>query len=519
MEMGMNPIEGGPKLGPAARPDPLRGPVFPLEEGLEPTVVERLRQPLWVIGLTLAAVAFVLGSVYATYYLGQAPHRLWKVLGAILGLAVVLMRPEWSLPLIPFAFPYIEWLPKSPIPGLNTMNMLVLSLLASWLGRSVFHRRRFLDPSPWNRLLLVFLIWAPLTAIQGTLLLGAGVRALYPTMQNCWIGLSGFTLFFLVFNNVRTAQKVKTLSFLFAIAAGLGALGILREYAEYGGGRRVGGGLGDINRAGSFFACATLFTIEMLGGGFARFGQRLALAASLVGTLIGLALPASRGAIVAFGVALVPQTFRSGPFRLLLVVGVVGGFLLFAPGFVTDRMTETVDTVSEGGSTEEALNATSGGRIEIWTAVLRVIADHPLAGVGYTRLTSEIGGYLGRTKAGHNLYLETAAEMGIPGLILLLSLLGVAFWKSRDLLPYRGFPRSLALGYQYFLISLFVANLFGLRLYDFASAGSLGMLTALVFRARDLAAEGAFDDSAPAPRRPAPKFAPFVSRQPSGIDS
>ncbi len=63
-------------------------------------------------------------------------------------------------------------------------------------------------------------------------------------------------------------------------------------------------------------------------------------------------------------------------------------------------------------------------RIEIWKASLRSIIKHPLLGVGIGNFPVVVGEDLARAKAGssaHNLYLNIAAEMGIPALIL-------AFW-------------------------------------------------------------------------------------------
>lgn len=62
-------------------------------------------------------------------------------------------------------------------------------------------------------------------------------------------------------------------------------------------------------------------------------------------------------------------------------------------------------------------------RIEIWKASLGSIKKHPLLGVGIGNFPVVVGEDLARAKAGssaHNLYLNIAAEMGIPALILAL---------------------------------------------------------------------------------------------------
>src|SRR3989344_1082829 len=62
-------------------------------------------------------------------------------------------------------------------------------------------------------------------------------------------------------------------------------------------------------------------------------------------------------------------------------------------------------------------------RIEIWKDSLRSIIKHPLLGVGIGNFPVVVGEDLARAKAGssaHNLYLNIAAEMGIPALLLAL---------------------------------------------------------------------------------------------------
>ncbi|MEK7506685.1 MAG: O-antigen ligase family protein [Patescibacteria group bacterium] len=62
-------------------------------------------------------------------------------------------------------------------------------------------------------------------------------------------------------------------------------------------------------------------------------------------------------------------------------------------------------------------------RIEIWKASLTSIKKHPLLGVGIGNFPVVVGEDLARAKAGssaHNLYLQIAAELGVPALILAL---------------------------------------------------------------------------------------------------
>lgn len=458
--------------------------LHPPDIRIEPTVLERFRSPAMLLLLSCLAVLLILAMAYANYYMDQAPHRLLKALIGGIGVAIIMTRPEWVLFLVPFAFPYIEWLPKAPVPMLNSLNMLMYALMLSWVGRSVVLKQRFLDPSPWNSALGAFLLWGLLSSLQGALIYGGGPSGIYTALQNYWMGFCGLVLFFLVYNNVKTMDQVKTMAFLYCIAAGFGFLGVLKEYAGFSsrGGRRVAGGLGEINRAATFFACATLFIIEMFGAGFQRLWQRLMLLGAAVGAGIGIVLPASRGAILAFAIAGTIQTVRAGPARIVIMIAFVGAFAVASPGFVQDRMVETWDAVRGGGSATETFNENSGGRWEIWRLVVDVIKTNPVTGVGFGHLPLAMRSIAGRMRAGHNLYLETVAEMGIIGLALLVTLAVIGLRHTRPLIAFGGFPRALGMGYRFYMFALVLSNIFGGRLYDFPTAGTWCLLTALVFR-------------------------------------
>jgi O-antigen ligase len=137
-----------------------------------------------------------------------------------------------------------------------------------------------------------------------------------------------------------------------------------------------------------------------------------------------------------------------------------------------------------------ALNEVGGGRLEFWKASLSVIAANPLIGVGYGRLPQEIQKRIGRARPAHNLYLETAAENGVPGLVLLLWLFGAGLLGASALLRVPGFPRALGMAYQSAILVLMITNIFGGRLYIFNMAGLASLLTAMVFRARALLQAG-----------------------------
>lgn len=173
-----------------------------------------------------------------------------------------------------------------------------------------------------------------------------------------------------------------------------------------------------------------------------------------VGAAVGL------GVLSALALALAwrDQSIRRNKHRvaapLLLLVLAVGFFLLIWPqtGTLVDRATslQHADTVG-----------TWQVRQHTWRGAWKMIADRPLTGFGlglyayyqkpYTSdgiPISVIGGAPSLGEQAHNTYLQTAAELGLPGLLLLISVL-VTFliaglWRVGAMEA--GLRRSLLLG-------------------------------------------------------------------------
>ena len=114
-------------------PAPTRRPPEPklfLEEPEEGWLWRhRSRVVLVVSALAAILIALVLTQVPERVPWLSQPHRIFKVmLGGVLAV-LILTRPFLALALMPLAFVYLIWLPKSPVPLLNGMNLIVASLL------------------------------------------------------------------------------------------------------------------------------------------------------------------------------------------------------------------------------------------------------------------------------------------------------------------------------------------------------------------------------------------------------
>jgi O-antigen ligase len=179
------------------------------------------------------------------------------------------------------------------------------------------------------------------------------------------------------------------------------------------------------------YLAAVVVGALVLAGGLAAFESRarvrLTLAAAALILLYGLLATQSRGGFIAAGAALLCALaiFKSGRGRVLLGILVVCAFaaVFFALNpLVLQRVTKT-----DGGG---------NGRAQLWDVAWRVARDHPIAGVGTGNFLAVERDYVReaaplrfsdliaeRPHVVHNVYLQTLAETGVVGLLLLVTLI------------------------------------------------------------------------------------------------
>lgn len=276
--------------------------------------------------------------------------------------------------------------------------------------------------------------------------------------------LEGFLLFILVVNSVRHRDLLRVTVWALVLTGGaLGALSGFQQvtgtyYTTYLGFGQVGDGAvvsesaegaevlqprlaGPIGEK-NYYAQYLLMLVP-LGGYLAVSERRRALqVAAAIATaflLVGISLTFSRGAAVGLMIMVFALAIL-GYLRLrqLLVVAIVMGLLIaLAPSYVS-RVTRISEVVTAEGEVDQAV----AGRLGENTAAILAFADHPITGVGpgqfrlyYEEYARTIGAdqHTG-TRRAHSLYLSTAAELGVVGLIAMIGVLASTFralWRAR----------------------------------------------------------------------------------------
>jgi O-antigen ligase len=189
--------------------------------------------------------------------------------------------------------------------------------------------------------------------------------------------------------------------------------------------------------------------------------QRLFTMGCMIITLTAFMLGASRGGFLGLTVAslFVVAHSRQRLRNLVALVAIIVPLSLAVPTSPIRRL------ISPDYSDDEAVAA----RRVAWQAGLRMIKTHPMFGVGLGNFKPLSESYEDPDNVwisvAHNTYIELAAELGIPGLLLFVSVLVTSFWalrKVRNAARRVGhtFVGGAALGLQSGLIGAAVALCF-----------------------------------------------------------
>jgi hypothetical protein len=129
-----------------------------------------------------------------------------------------------------------------------------------------------------------------------------------------------------------------------------------------------------------------------------------------------------------------PEISRPTALRLAAIgaaVIVIGAVAAGAPGRVSHAWAEFKSPSGpEAGDTLGRFSSASGnGRYQYWSASVDAGKDEPLVGIGpgtWEFYWAQHGTLPGFVRDAHSLYLETFAELGLPGLLLICSIVGLA---------------------------------------------------------------------------------------------
>lgn len=435
---------------------PFAGPV-PTGAGAAGLAGPMATNPMALVVILVAAL------VAAAIALIGGPAPLALVLLGVIA-AALLGRPEIATPIFAFVF-YLN-LPTLAtrfhgVPVIvSVLFGLVLVLPA--LKAILIEHRPVVFPAPLGLML------AYLAAALTSTLLSADVASSAAAIS--LFASEGLVLYFLVVNVIRTTDGLRQVVWALLLSgAVMGAISIWQESTEsYGnlmgglaqvnevgfkvgedlGGKvvrpRLAGPIGEQNRY------AQLLVVLVPLALFRFWGERrlvLRVLAGLCTLLIvsGILLTFSRGAAVALaGLFLTMTVLRYIRVRQLLLVGVTTAVLI---GVIAPQTLIRLDSLAGVGallgSSEEDADGALVGRATSNLAALNAFLDNPIVGVGpgqyFRRYSQEYGNELGlrhfdNQRRAHNLYLETAADLGVLGFGAFMAIIAatmIPLWRLR----------------------------------------------------------------------------------------
>jgi hypothetical protein len=111
----------------------------------------------------------------------------------------------------------------------------------------------------------------------------------------------------------------------------------------------------------------------------------------------------------------------------LLIVCVLGAFAVGGPALrALDQFGHLGPSVTSGDPRSRLVQFTSSGRVELWRGAADVFRAHPLLGRGANTFQTswdQVRPDAAEATEAHSLYLESLAELGVPGLLLVVSVL------------------------------------------------------------------------------------------------
>jgi putative inorganic carbon (HCO3(-)) transporter len=468
----MSPDHSGPGLAPVAE-----------ARGAARRQARQLSAGLAVALGTALALVLVVALVALDYRFSLAAHRLVKLLlGGGLAVSIVLV-PRFGFYLLPVATPFLSWMPRIPVPGVSILNLLLFTVFTSWALGRIFAHQPIMRRTRLGGLLIGILSLCALSIVRGAAFpTGYG----YSAVDAAWVLMRSamtFAYYFLAFWMVNGSQDRRRLGW--AIVLGLLAEALVTiALGRNGPGDRAQGSFGQSNELGAFLAMFTAFAAAQLPAARGWLA-RITLGASVVAGTVAVVLTVSRGAVIALAAALLLVALRSSRVLTLLLLVMLVTSPLWIPEYLMQRLMTT--QVESETSDDVVLENSAQLRVDTWRAILKVVSEHPLDGVGFTGLGFVLpaaGEELGiRVKtASHSTYLRFLGEMGVLGLALILALLWRCWALARDgmRLARDRADRQLSLGLAAATLAMAVSCAFGDRFFSPLIAGNFWMACALV---------------------------------------
>jgi O-antigen ligase len=318
-------------------------------------------------------------------------------------------------------FPALESLRPAILTGLFAIALYLLD------PQPVRKLRRIALPA--TRWLTGLLVWMVLT-VPGALVASTSFSLVFDNF------VKTFLMCLVIAASVRNVHDVRRLAFAyFAGAVVYSGVVMMRFDLGAGDAWRLGRlYYYDANDYATFVVSAMPLGVHFLHAG-RRVVTRAFAAVGLMLLTLGLVWSGSRGGFIALSavVVFIVIRFAAIPLRWrLTATALVAAVLLVAASEQYWRQMSTIASDTDYNHTSET------GRLQIWKRGVGYMMSHPLLGLGPNNFQAAEGrlspyaerqqyGIGVRWNAAHNSFIQAGAELGIPGLVLFVGVIGAAF--------------------------------------------------------------------------------------------
>ena len=390
---------------------------------------------MWSVGILASAALTAAASILLVYWVSPAAVAItglpavavavaggfWMIRRYRIGALVLLLL---CLPLGRLTLPELD-------PVVTPVTVLAVVAVSGWLWRVLINSEG-IELSHMHVPLALFLIWG-IVSIYGAIDVSMAMKILF-------IFLMAASVYLVTSQTIRSPEEARGL--MWAAAAAAGVTGLYTTVAwmragaselqvhEEGSYDRVVGIFGSPNLLGGFLALA-IPPIVALAASENLWWRRLSGYVLAIAAMVGLAFTYSRGAWI----------------------GVAVGLLILLPilkrGWLTLGITLTAAIVTTVGNVLVRVQSVAAAgrdpaftsRLDIWKTSLRLVAEHPLRGVGLGNFESAYGNLMAPDlpllaytsqvpEQAHNLFLNLTVEVGLVGAGAFAWLLAVAFLRT-----------------------------------------------------------------------------------------
>lgn len=433
------------------------------------------------VGMAVVLV-LMLAMIVLDYTFDQDPHRILKVAMGLGAFGLIVLVPKFGLFVLPVVTPFLPWMPPTPIPGVNALNMLLFAIFGTYAAARIMNRQGLVPDNRLGPVLAWLTLVCAVSVVRGAAFpTGYGFDAALAA-TNVFRAATSFATYFIVLAMARGPAERKRV--WWAVMLGLLAESLVTmAYGRNGRGMRAIGSIGQSNDLGAFLA---LFAVPALAGFFGVknwFGKLLLLGIFALASF-GIILSLSRGSMLALlaGVFLVAWLSSRWSVGVLLLALLLSP--LWAPDYLKERITHST-VESESG--DVSVDMASEARLQTWRTIFEVVAAHPLDGVGFTGLAyvlPDLGEEMGLEEvkeSAHNTWLRMLSETGVIGLGLFVWLMWKCWALGLEAMrrARNAFDRSVGVGLAGATVALAINCAFGDRFFNVVIASSFWILCAL----------------------------------------